>query len=89
MKEGELDSPIADLLLQHGAHLDVANKLGQTPLDVWKEKQDSAGRILSPPSWLNPVHRLYCWSARVIQRNGISYAHLNLPKNIRDFVAKH
>jgi len=60
MKEGELDSPAAALLLQHGAHLDAVNKIGQTPLDVWKENQDSSEIILSPPDWLNPVHRLHC-----------------------------
>lgn len=87
--KAELDSPTAALLLvQHGAHLDVVNNLQQTPLDVWKEKREEAGSsTLSPPAWLNPLHPLYCWSTRVIQRSGISYAHL--PKSVQDFVALH
>jgi len=38
MEEEVNDSTAAALLLIHGAHLDAANKLQETPLDVWKKK---------------------------------------------------
>lgn len=87
MDEDQLDSPKAALLLQQGAHIDVVNKLGQTPLDVWKDRHEIRGRHLSPPDWLNPIHQLYCRSAKVVRRNGISYDHL--PKSVKDFVDLH
>lgn len=85
MGEAENDSPTADLLLQYGAHLDQVNKLQETPLDVWKKKQE--GRILSPPDWINTVPSLACWSARSLRRNNTSND--RIPKNLRDFVSIH
>ncbi len=85
MGETEIDSPTADLLLHHGAHLDPVNKIEETPLDVWKKKQGK--RILPPPAWMNTVPRLACLSARSIRRSKIPYD--QLPKNFCDFVSDH
>jgi len=85
MGETESDSPTADLLLQYGAHLDQVNKLQETPLDVWKKKQE--GRILPPPAWMNTVPRLACLSARSLRLCKIPYD--QLPKSFRDFISIH
>ena len=87
MEEEDNDSPTAELLLKHRAHLDAANKLQETPLDVWKKKNEKEGRILTPPAWMNSVLSLSCWSARAIQLSKIPYDHLS--KSVRDFVAVH
>ena len=88
MDNRETESPIADLLLEIGAHLDSANILRETPLDVWKRiRCDIAEEILLPPTWMNPVLRLSCWSARTIQRHKIPYD--KLTKSDRDFVSIH
>ncbi len=87
MEEEVNDSTAAALLLIHGAHLDAANKLQETPLDVWKKKHQKAGRILSPPDWMNVVLSLACLSARSIKRRKIPYEHLS--KSVRDFVSIH
>ncbi len=87
MEEADTHSPTAALLLKHGAHLDRANKLEDTPLDVWKKKHGKAGRILSPPDWMNIVLSLACWSAKSIKRSKIPYNHLS--KSVRDFISIH
>ena len=88
MENGETDSPIAELLLERGAHLDSANILQDTPLDNWKKtRYDSTDRYIFPPAWMNPVLRLSCWSARSIRRNKIPYD--GLTKSDRDFVSMH
>lgn len=87
MEEGETNSPTADLLLKHHAHLDQPDNLQQTPLDIWKKKHERPERVLSPPAWMNPVLRLFCWSARSIKRNRIPLK--NVPENFRDFVSMH
>ena len=87
MKEAENDSPIADLLLKHRAHLDQSNRLGRTPLHIWKKKHEGSGRILSPPAWMNPVLRLSCWSAISIKRSRIPRD--QVPESYRDFVFMH
>ena len=87
MEEAAIHSRTARLLLKHGAHLDAANRLQETPLDVWKKKHEKAGRILSPPDWMNVVLPLACLSAKSIQRSKIPYNHLS--KNVRDFVSIH
>jgi len=85
---GRIESPIAELLLEHGAHLDCANITQDTPLDNWKKFRDyRTGRDLFPPAWTNPVLRLSCWSARTIRRNKIPYDELT--KSDRDFVSMH
>lgn len=88
MGNGELGSPIADLLLENGAHLDSPNILQDTPLDNWKKtRYYGTKRDIFPPAWMNPVLRLSCWSARTIQRNKIPYDELT--KVYRDFVSMH
>ncbi len=87
MEVAETDSPIAALLLKYGAHLDQANELHETPLDVWKKHKKHAGKILSPPAWMNVVPSLACWSARSMQRNKIPFNHLS--KSDCDFVSIH
>lgn len=94
--KGETKSPLAELLLEYGAHIDHANVIGQqTPLDVWKERNnageaDDDGGVLSPPAWLNPVLPLKCYCARVIKRSYPSLEEDQLPfKGLRDFVAEH
>jgi len=53
MEKGEMNSPLADLLLEFGAHLDRVDGLHRTPLDVWKERNaGEAEEVLSPPAWL-------------------------------------
>jgi len=87
MGDTEIDSPIADLLLKHHAHLDQANNFQPTPLHVWKMKHERPGRILSPPAWMNPVLPLSCWSARSLQESGFPLD--QVPENFRDFVEMH
>jgi len=86
-EEEDTDSPTATLLLKHRAHLDQANKLKETPLDIWKKKHGKAGRILSSPAWMNNVLPLACWSARSIQRSKVAYNHLS--KSVRNFISIH
>jgi len=88
MGNGEIESPIAELLLERGAHLDSANITQDTPLDNWKKtRYDSTGSYIFPPAWMNRVLRLSCWSARSIRRNKIPYD--GLTKSDRDFVSMH
>ena len=89
MDKGEMNSPLADLLLEYGAHLDRVDDRQRTPFDVWKERNaGDAGDVLSPPPWLNPVLPLECCCARIIQRNKIPFQRLP-SKTLRDFVAEH
>ena len=91
MGKGEMNSPLADLLLKYGAHLDSVDDRQQTPLDVWKESNaGEAGEVLSPPAWLNPVLSLKCYCARAIKRSNTPCEEEQLPiKTLRDFVAEH
>ena len=84
-------SPLADLLLEFGAHLDRVDDFQRTPLDVWKDMNDGeAGEVLSPPAWLNPVLSLKCYCARAIKRSNTPCEEEQLPiKSLRDFVAEH
>ena len=88
MENEETASIIADLLLENGVHLDSANNLRETPLDIWKRiRNDVAEEVLLPPAWMNPVLRLSCWSARTIQRHKIPFD--KLAKSDRDFESMH
>ena len=89
-----MNSPLADLLLEYGAHLDHSDDRQRTPLDVWKERNangEADGGVLSPPEWMNPVLSLKCYCARAIQRNNTPYEEdEQLPiKSLRDFTAEH
>lgn len=87
-KIDESYSPTAKLLLEYGARLDSLNKLQQTPLDVWKEKHERSGKIISPPDWMNPtVLPLSYWCARTIRKSKILY-HQKLPESLAEFVLK-
>jgi len=88
MRNKEIESPIANLLLEYGAHLDSTDILQDTPLDNWKKTRiGRVEEILLPPVWMNPVLCLSCWSARTIRRNKIRYD--ELAKSDRDFVSMH
>jgi len=88
MGEQERDSPLANLLLECGAHPDHVNAKGETPLEVWKKSHEKPGTILLPPSWTyKSVLPLACLSAGCIQRSKIPYK--KLPKSLHKFVGKH
>jgi len=91
MGKGEMNSPLADLLLEYGAHLDHTDDRQRTPLDVWKKRNaGEAGEVLLPPAWLNPVLSLKCYCARAIKRSNTPCEDEQLPiKSLRDFVSEH
>ena len=69
-------SPIIQLLLEYGARFDQINKLGQTPLDIWREKQERVERIRPPPGRMIAVASLASWCAKIVQKRKIPYEHL-------------
>ena len=88
MRKAESDSPIANLLLEHGALPHERNFSNETPLDIWTKQNARPGRILYPPTWtFTVVMPLTWWCARSIRRNKIPYK--RLPKNLRDYVSNH
>ena len=91
MGKGEMNSPLADLLLEYGAHLDHVDAQQETPLDVWKKMNvEEAGGGISPPPWLNSVLSLKCYSARAIKGNNTPCEEEQQPiKSLRDWVAEH
>jgi len=82
----------AHLLVELGAHLDMANKEGMTAADLWfqantPEKKD----VMDLPDWLREdVPSLQCLSARVIRRHKIPYEDGEiLPAVLIPFVSLH
>ena len=83
MKEN--DSPIATLLLEHGALPHQRNHSYATPLDVWTKHNWRPGKTLYPPTWtFTVVMPLMWWCARSIRKNGTPYK--LLPGRLQDFV---
>ena len=75
---GDVDTrdAIARLLVEAGAHLDMVNKQGMTPADLWLKKCKEEGHqnvgCRDLPDWLQEgVPMLKCLSSRVIQRHRI------------------
>ena len=70
---------VVDLLLEHGAHFDAANRRGVRAGDLLKSAADICE--------LNYI-TLQCMSARVIRRNNLTYRGL-LPPVICHFIDMH
>ena len=68
------------LLLQHGAHPDVVNKKGKTPLQTTQNLK--AFQSVYPLS-------LTCLTAQVIVTHGFKYTDMLLPRHIKAFIALH
>jgi len=72
---------IGELLLGAGAHLDVPDSMGLTPLDILK----------SHPAKLNAVKHLSlkCLSTLAIKRNKIDFVNAQLPVSCQEFCLLH
>lgn len=89
-KKEELKDATARLLLELGAHLDLADNQRRTAADYWlernvtKKKQDL-------PDWMQEgVPKLLCQCARVIRRYKLPYKEINvLPAVLVPFVSWH
>jgi len=80
------DNARAQLLMDHGAHLDRVNNEGKTVAEVWMQ---SHAKKSSMPSWLleDSALRLVCRCARVIRSHRIPCA--QLPPVLRNFLKLH
>jgi len=76
----EYVSPIATLLLKHGALPHQRNSSNETPLDLWTMHNARPGTTLYPPTWtLTTVMPLAWWSVRSIRQNKTCYKKLPVP----------
>jgi len=70
----ETRDAIARLLLTSDAHLDMVNKEGMTPADLWLKKSKENGDWRDLPDWLQEgVANLKCLCSRVIRRHRLPY----------------
>jgi len=94
----------ARLLIDHGAHLDRANREGKTAADIWPEKLENewiwwsgfGGSNADRPEWMNEgVPQLKCLAARAARRQDLHIRVLNkdglpkLPATLVRFVGMH
>ena len=90
MKEnGELRDATSRLLLQLGAHLDLATNSGLTATKAWLVENNQQRQHL--PDWLQEgVPNLTCLSSRAIRRNQLPYEEDNvLPADLIPYVSLH
>jgi len=94
MEDVETRDTIARLLLDSGAHLDMVNKEGMTPADLWLKECKEREQIVDwrdLPGWLQQgVPKLKCLSSRVIRRHRVPYEDEELvPPVLIRYVAMH
>ncbi|XP_060063835.1 protein fem-1 homolog CG6966-like [Ylistrum balloti] len=80
-KQGVMyDQSILNLLLEHGAHVDMNNKAGETPLDVAKQNFVTLHEVKHT--------KLQCLAANVINKFNIPFK-FEIPINLIRFVELH
>jgi len=82
----------AHLLVELGAHLDMANKEGMTAADLWFQANTPGKKdVADLPDWLQEgVPNLQCLSSRVIRRHKLPYEDGEiLPAVLIPFVTLH
>ena len=81
------------LLLDVGAHLDQGNKVGVTPLDLFKARKMFLDRNEISDPYIDALTRtvlpLKCLSSQVIRQNSIPYKDQKLPSDVISFVESH
>ena len=82
------------LLLDVGAHLDLSNKVGVTPLDLFKDRQMYLYQNGLPndpyiDALIRTVLPLSCLSAQIIRQNSVPYKDKKLPSDIVSFIENH
>ncbi|XP_013398417.1 protein fem-1 homolog A [Lingula anatina] len=70
------------VLLNHGAHLDMCNASGRTPMQLMKNA--TIGDVCSPLEYIS----LQCLAAKVIRTQKLPYKG-HVPAKLEDFVEKH
>ena len=90
----EFSAVSAELLLDVGAHLDLSNNDGFTPLDYLKDlKNHLELKGFVPDPFLLELTRtvlpLSCLSAQVIRQNSIPFENKKLPPVIISFIRRH
>lgn len=87
--ESETRDAAARLLLELGAHLDMADNEGRTAADYWLEKNNQEWHRL--PDWLQEgVPMLMCLSSRAIRRHRVHYDDETIvPAVLIPFVSLH
>ena len=70
-----------ELLLSHGAHIDICNASGQKPSEMLKEIPDCK---------INPLQyqTLRCLAASVISKHGLHFRS-EVPSILEDFIEAH
>jgi len=84
--ESELRDVAAGLLLNHGAHLDMADEAGRRAADYWLVKNNQERHRL--PDWLKEgVPMLKCLSSRVVRRHCVPHDESNTPTGLIPFIS--
>jgi len=94
LENTEIRDTIARLLLENGAHLDIANNERKTPAQLWLEKNNRQGMnvgLSDLPDWLKEeCPLLLCLCARVVRRHNLPFDDkANLPATLISFVKMH
>jgi len=86
--ESETRDGAARLLLELGAHLDMADEFGLTAADYWLRSNNQERNRL--PDWLKEdVPLLKCLTSRVVRRQRLPHDESNTPAVLIPFVALH
>lgn len=95
LEEDHVNSNLARMLVDYGAQPYRTNAFGITPVDIWVEincGEEGKDSVVwnNRPDWIrNPVPTLMQLNAKTVHLQRISYAPINLPREVISFLDKH